>query len=153
MHKPIGWRGNTHGHSLAAKGIRMYPARRRVSLTAPVFYAQRRSDIPMSDIMHMARDGKTFPEMMQELGKDYDQNDVRTAGIRAMGSYYADSDHVLERMDKEGVDRLLTEARRDAKYREEMTRVLDNRQKRSFLHPDKANALERGLKTLPAHKM
>ena len=61
-YKRSGWYGNSQGHALAARGVKLYA--RKQTLVDPLFYAQKREEtVGFSHIQDMARNKKTFEEM------------------------------------------------------------------------------------------
>jgi hypothetical protein len=143
--KPLGWRGNAYGHSLASKGISMrtkYAAKKQQILMDPVFYAQKHKFLPFYEVDKMARDGLTYQEMLQRH-PDADKEQVRKSGINALESL--DADGTLSHMDRTGVDEQVLAAKNNPTMKAKMTAVLNERQKVSFLHPIKAESIKKRL--------
>jgi hypothetical protein len=141
--KPLGWRSNSYGHALASRGIstKRYTATKQI-LMDPVFYAQKHKFLPFYEVDKMAREGMTYSEMLQQH-PDADKEQVRRSGINALESLNADG--TLSHMDRTGVDEQVIAANNNPGLKVKMNAVLNDRQKVSFLHPIKADAIHKRL--------
>ena len=135
-----GWFGNSYGHSLAAKGMRMY-ARKDQMLMDPVFYAKKKEQqIPLERMMQGIREGKTFYNLVDEY-PEADREDIRKKAIRVIDA--RDGHETLHMLDSNGVDVSVRMATLNPRLRLRMIGILDDRQKSSFL-PDQKVQLLRG---------
>jgi hypothetical protein len=139
--KPMGWRGHSHEHYLARKGI-------RTKKVDPIFLAQRReAQMPSAMLMQLVRSDMTLQEITATR-PDVDPEDVRRRGIDMIEA--REQRGVLSRLDRMGVDEAVRQAQYDKTFKEEAMQTLENRQKASFLHPEKANALRRRIGAVSA---
>ena len=136
-----GWFQNSDGHRMAAKGIKLYPDRKRV-LVNPTFYAKKEQALPLQQMIVSARQKKTYPELLQQY-KDADPEEVRKKGI--MANEMVDADNTLSYIDAHGVDATVRMAKLQPDLAKKIQNVLQNPQKRSFLHPVKVASLQKNL--------
>lgn len=141
--KPVGWRGHTVEHSLARQGVKMRYAADKQILVDPVFYAQKREEkVPFFSVLDMARNGETYQGMMRKH-PDADPEMVRERGIKAIET--VEGDNTLSQLDAHGVDASVSLAQSNAEKKRRMVETLEDRQKASFLHPEKVSALKERL--------
>jgi hypothetical protein len=135
-----GWFGNSQGHALAARGIRMYAAKRHV---AEMFYVVKHErEMPSSDVAAQIRAGKLFFEI---AGKHPGhEEEIRQKGIKAVEAL--DADATLSTLDRQKVESIVLRAQMSPQFREKARGVLDNAQRRSFLKQEKATLLDERLK-------
>ena len=137
-----GWFGNSQGHSLARRGIRLYAQKHQV-LMRPVFYAQKSErQVPFMELVDEVRGGATLFELERKY-PDAEKEDLRRRGIRAME--YAEGNKVLSQIDANGIDASVSVARHDVRMRELMQRYANDRQASSFLPQVKVELLKRRL--------
>ena len=136
-----GWYGNSLGHSLAAKGVRVY---NKARLVDPVFFARKNEkQLPFSSIMSMARQNKSFDEM-KRAHPDVDEEDLRIRGIRAYTM--KDADDTLEKVNKMGVDMLVKMADNNELFKRRIMKQLSTKSTASFINDEKREALNRRLR-------
>lgn len=144
--RPVGWRGHSHEHSMAAKGIRIYPARKR-TLIDPIFYAKKREEQVSSwELVDAIRQGMTYPALLKKY-PGADAEDVRRRGIRSMDMMHGSN--VLSHVNSSGVDAIVKEARESPAFRAKVESILVDTQKRSFIQGPKAEALMKRLGEIP----
>jgi len=141
-----GWYGHSQQHSLARRGVRTAVRRPSVlksKLSDPIFLAKRReSALPFPELMQMVASGLTL-QQMRERHPEVDADDVRRRGIRAIEA--REGDNVLSKLDEQGVDDSVRMAKVSPTFRERAREVLDDSQKVSFIHPEKAMLLRKRL--------
>lgn len=136
-----GWFGDSHGHSLAAKGFKS--RRADIKLVDPVFYVKKREDqVPFAEVMDAVRDRASFSVLKAEY-PDADEEDVRRQGLRALDT--RDGTDVLQTIDKNGVDDSVRLARMSPALRQSMIRALSDPQKMSYINQVKAESLRKRL--------
>jgi hypothetical protein len=131
-----GWFGNSQGHSLAAKGIRLYA--RKQQLSDPSFFARREESVPYADIVSMVGDGRSYPQLVVAF-PDADKEDLRLRGIKAVES--RDGHGTLSMINSSGVDQIVVLSRANPALGRRVRDVLDDRQRSSFIHGVKVGAL------------
>lgn len=143
-----GWYQDSQRHRLARQGIRTSvrrPGLKR-SLMDPVFLAQKRErQLPFPEIMRMVAQGLTLQEMMREH-PDVEPDDLRRRGIDAIEA--REGTRMLSTLNSKGVDDVIRMASASTLFKREAQEVLADRQKASFLHPEKAAILEKRLSEL-----
>ena len=140
-YKRGGWYGNSQGHALAARGVRLYA--RKQTLNDPIFYAQKHEEsVPMTHILDMVRSGETF-DSIKRMHPDADQEDLRRRGIRAIEM--SEGNGTLSMLDSNGVDLSVKMADNNPRLKQNMKETLADPQKASFLHSVKVEALKRRL--------
>ena len=140
--KSGGWRGNSYGHSLAARGVRLYA--RKQSLSDPLFYAKSREDsVPFTHLVDMIREGKSFQEI-KRMHPDADSEDLRLRGIKAIENVEGNS--TLSTINSNGVDLTVKMANSNKQLKEDIEETLNDGQKASFLAPIKVEMLKKRLK-------
>jgi len=138
-----GWFGDSHGHRLAAKGIRLY-ARKEQVFVDPVFFAKKREQaVGTYALASDVRDGLTFQEIVAKY-PDAEREDLRKRGIRSVEMRTGDG--TLTTLDANGVDATAKLAEGSLELRRKMLRVLADPQKSSFLHPQKVELLQERLR-------
>ncbi len=136
-YKKSGWYGNSRGHALAAKGVKLYASKQK--LVDPLFYArQREEQVPFQHINSMVREGKTFQEM-KRMHPDADSEDLRLRGIKAF------SDSTLSMLNEHGVDSLVKLAKMNVQTKKRMCVVVHDQQKVSFIPEIKIKLLKERL--------
>lgn len=131
MRKHMGWRGNPVGHSMAAKGISIYAARKpKRSLVDPLMFAHKEKAAPFGSLMYAARMGKTFQELRGEY-PDANPEDLRRSAIVAAEA--VDADDTLTYMDKTGIDDAIRMAKAKPETRQRMLEILRSPSRRSYL--------------------
>jgi hypothetical protein len=136
-----GWFGDSHGHSLAAKGFRS--RKQDVKLVDPVFYVRKREEqVPFADVMDAMRERQGFV-LLRSRYPDADEEDVRRQAIKALDT--RDGTDVMQTMDKNGVDDSVRLARMSPALRQSMMRALNDSQKCSYMHQVKVDALKKRL--------
>jgi len=143
MRKPVGWRGNPQGHSLARRGIKLYASVKTQRLVDPVFYARREQKVPFHDVMEAIRGGHDYNSIRQMMS-DADPEDVRLMGIKAYDSLKADG--TLSYVNKTTPEQIVKLWKIVPSVREQVNRILHDNQARSFLPTVKVEAIEKGLK-------
>lgn len=132
-----GWYGNSHGHSLAARGISLYA--KKPKLNEALFYAQKQEkDLPFAVIIDHVRKGNTYQQIRSEH-PDADAEEVRLRGIKAVETM--DGSNVLSRINRNGVDETVEMAKKDRKFRDNVLEVLGDNQRSSFIQKFKIEAL------------
>ncbi|MBR9700415.1 hypothetical protein GOV11_00950 [Candidatus Woesearchaeota archaeon] len=138
--KRRGWYGDSHGHSMAARGIRMY---NKSKLVDPVFFAQKHeSKLPMAHIIDMVRGKKSLQEM-ERMHPDADKEDLKRRALK--GIEMVDADDTLTVLEKQGVDASVVMAEHRPVFKRKALEVLGDRQGRSFLSDEKAAVLKSRL--------
>jgi hypothetical protein len=137
-----GWFGHSAEHSLAARGVRIYAKRKS---SDPMFYAVKRErEIPSSHIFDMVRKGATYHQMcVQYPGRG---EEVRKKGLVALES--VDADGTLSTLERQRIDESVLRSQMSPAFRERALWVLQNPQRRSFLHPEKAAALQERMRAV-----
>ena len=136
-----GWYGNSVGHALAARGMKLYA--RKQTMTDPIFYAQKREEsVPMAHILDMVRSGESF-DNIKRMHPDADQEDLRKRSIKAIEM--SEGNGTLSMLDSNGVDMSVNMAENSPRLKESMRETLADPQKASFLHSVKVDALKRRL--------
>jgi hypothetical protein len=143
-----GWYGNSAGHSLAAKGIKLYaskPSKLKTVLYDPIYYSQKTETlVPFTSIMDAVRQGKSYNQIKAEYASS-DAEDIRLKGIKAIETM--DGGSTISQMNRNGVDQTVVLANKNPKFKESVKEVLANPQKSSFLHPVKVKSLQDGLRS------
>jgi len=135
-----GWYGDSHGHSLAARGIRGYHKSKMVD---PMFFAVKQErTLPFNHISDMVKQNKTFTEM-QRMHPGADKEDLRQRAIKAIA--IRDADDTLTKLDKNGVDFSQKMAQESSYFKTRARDVLQDGQKRSFLQEEKAEILKKRI--------
>ncbi len=135
-----GWYGNSAGHALAAKGIKVY---NKSKLVDPVFFARKNEkQLPFSHIMSMARQDKSFQDM-KRMHPNVDEEDLRLRGIKAYTMI--DADDTLDKINKIGVDMLVKMADNNQLFKKRMMKQLSTTNTASFINEEKREALKRNL--------
>ena len=136
-----GWYGDSSRHRLAARGIstnQKYLAKKQ-ELAEPLFYARKReSELPFSHITQMVKEGGSYQSMINMHPKA-DKEDLRLRGIKAIEN--RDMDNTLSMIDKNGVDKTVELAEANPRTREKVLRVLNCRQRGSFIPSVKREAI------------
>jgi len=126
-----GWFGNSQGHALAARGVRLYARKVPVRpLVDPMFYVKREEKLPTSHLLYMVDKGMTLEEMKRQY-PDMDEED-RKRVLRAMDGRAGNNIYSLID-DTKSVDSLVQQARVNPSLRERMYAALKDPQKSSFL--------------------
>ena len=137
-----GWHGNSYGHSLAARGVRLYA--RKQSLVDPLFYAKQREDsVPFSHLVDMIRNGLTYQDI-RRMHPDADAEDLRLRGIKAVEN--VEGNNTLSMLNSNGVDLTVRMAKSNKQLQEDIEVTLNDKQKASFLAPVKVEVLKTRLK-------
>lgn len=142
MRKPVGWRGNPQGHSLARRGIKLYASVKTQRLVDPVFYARREQKVPFHDVMAAIREGQDYTSLRKML-HDADPEDVRVMGIKAYESLKADG--TLSYVNKTTPDQIVKLGKMVPSVKEQVMKVLRDRQARSFIPSVKVEVIEKEL--------
>jgi hypothetical protein len=138
-----GWFGNSHGHSLAARGIKIYAAK-KTSLVDPLFYAKKHeAQVKFNDLLDDIREGKTYHELLKKY-PDADKEVLRKRGIKAIET--REGRDTLSMVDANGVDASVHMARNNPRTKERMHDVLHDYQKSSFLPTIKVELLKERLR-------
>lgn len=140
-YKRRGWFGDSKGHSLAAKGVRLYS--RKKELDNALFFAKQEQSIPTPDIHQMAIRGMTLDEMQRKY-PDSDKEDLRRRGIRAVEGI--DANNMLSLVESSSERMLLDMSAKDERFKKDVIKVLSDDQKSSFIHPAKVELLKAQLK-------
>lgn len=140
-----GWYGNSHGHALAARGIRLFA--KKDNLVDPVFYAQKKEEtVSTLELISEIRSGATFADLVKGH-PDADQEDLRLRGIRAADS--VEGNGTLSFINSNGIDVSVKMAEGNPHLRSQMLETLGDSQRKSFIQKQKADALEVRLKAIP----
>ena len=141
--RPSGWKGYSYEHSLARRGIRTKLGGQKLD---PLFYAQKREEqVPFADIMYMIGKGDTV-QQMAEKHPDADPEDLRRRGIKAIEA--REGRDALSILDRQGVDESMRLAKTNSQFKGDLLRTLEDRQKCSFMHPDKVKLLKEQARDL-----
>lgn len=141
-YKRRGWYGDSTGHSLAARGIKLYN-KSKSSLVDPKFFAQKQQkDLPFDDVMDMVKENNTY-YMMKSKHPNADPEDMRLRAIRALE--IRDADDTLSKLDRNGVDLSVAMAKESSFFKMKAMDVINDPQKRSLLKEEKLNSLSKGL--------
>ena len=135
-----GWFGNSQGHALAAKGVRMYAHSKS---TEAMFYAMKQEEmVSYADVMSAVRRGCTFDNLKREY-PGADPEKLRQRGLKAIEA--RDADNTLTFIEQNGIDAIMSKANASATFREKMENILGSPQMRSYLKQEKVVALQRRL--------
>jgi cellulase/cellobiase CelA1 len=137
--KRSGWFGNSQGHSLARKGIRLYNKSR---LDATFYAMKQEMMVPYSDVVSSIRSGKTFEDLRGEH-TNADPEKLRRRGIKAIEAQ--DADNTMTFLEENGIDVILMKFEASPNFKERVNRILDNPQRRSYLHKEKVMALQQRI--------
>jgi hypothetical protein len=137
-----GWYGNSQGHALAAKGIKLYAKKSTPALVDPVFYARRDKQISFDVILDAVSEGKTYHQIKQ-AHPDSDSEDLRLRGIKAYEM--RSGSNTLSVIDKNGVDSTVRMTRHDPSFKERTNEVLADPQASSFLPVIKVQSIKEGI--------
>jgi len=130
-YKPRGWFGDSHRHSLAAKGIRTYAKK---DVNNSFFYAQRmEEEVSTPHLTNMLRSGKRFPDIVAMHPKA-DKESLRKRSIKILESL--EQVNTLSTIDRDGVDETVKMAKQSSKFKKDVLRVLNSPQMVSFLSRD-----------------
>jgi hypothetical protein len=133
-----GWYGNSYGHSLAARGVRLYA--RKPGYVDPLFYAQKmETDIPTQHALDMAKK-KLFFGDVKEMHPDADSELLRKKMIKAMDA--REGTDTLSVLDSQGVDESVKMATFNNLTRTRMLDTLKDPVKMSYLPSAKVKLLE-----------
>jgi hypothetical protein len=146
MYGKSGWFGNSQGHSLAGRGIRMYVARKSSEqlLVDPVFYAKKREEqVPTYELARVTRNGMSYDALRRHY-PDADPEDLRLRGIKAIEM--REGSPVLSELNRSGVDASVTRARENPLLRQRMLVVLKDPVMSSYLQQKKVEFLLDGLR-------
>lgn len=136
-----GWYGNSQGHAMAARGMRLYASKQ--VLVDPLFYAQKREEqVSFSQIVDEVKQGSTYDELKVAY-PDVDKEDLRMRGIKAISS--VEGGTTLSAMDHNGVDVSVKLASMSPSTKRRMLQVLNDRQQSSFLPSIKVDLLKKRL--------
>lgn len=136
-----GWYGDSQGHSLAARGVRLYAHKER--LMDPVFAARKREeDISFSHMSQMLKEGYNFHQIRQ-MHPNVDQETVRQQGIKAMDA--RTGSNTMTMLNSNGVDTTVRMARVNKNVKERAISALHDSQKASFLPEVKVQLLKNRL--------
>ena len=136
-----GWYGNSHGHALAAKGIRLYSKK---PVNEAFFYAQKTETIlPFAIILDAVRRGKNYQQIKSEY-PSADSEDTRSRGIKAVETM--SGSNTLSQIDRNGVDQTIEKAKNNPNFKESVQNVISDPQKSSFIHPIKLKLLQDGMR-------
>lgn len=139
-YKRRGWHGNSHGHSLAAKGIKLYARKEPESF----FYAQKNEKLlSTTKLADLLKKGASYNEVKKAY-PDADAEDIRKRGIKVLES--REGNNTLSTLDRNGVDMSVTMAQSSSRFRESVKRVLGNKQMASFLPDVKVAALQKNMR-------
>ena len=139
-----GWFGNSRGHALAARGVRLYPRKQR--LHDPLFFAQRREErVPTSELRTRVRRGANMSELVTDF-PGVDREELRLRAIKAVDSLRGDD--TLALLNRNGVDASVHLARVSNSQRKKMLEVLNDSQASSFLSDVKVELLKKRLSEL-----
>lgn len=143
-----GWFGNSQGHALAARGVRvrMYAARKQqVVLMDPIFYAHKQEQrVPYMVVVKCLQNGETYADLCNKYPEE-DREELRERGIKALDM--TNGSQVMSTMDKNGVDMCVNMAKHNERLKTQMKEALHNHQKCSFIPEVKATALKHRLET------
>ena len=118
-----GWFGHTHEHALAARGIKIYAARKE-QMMAPVFLAQRKEEsLPSWKLREAIREGKTYPDVMRENALA-DKEDVRKRYMSVISDMTGND--VPVQIDRQGVDDTIRQAQHNSYFAEKVRDVLSD---------------------------
>jgi hypothetical protein len=137
-----GWYGESHRHSLAARGVttRRYAAQKLVD---PVFYAAKQeSEVPFIHCMAMVKKNTYFPEM-ERMHPDADRETLRLRAIKAYDAVHGSD--TLSMLNRNGVDESVRLAQKNNSLRQRMIETLKDGQARSMLADVKVDSLLTGL--------
>ena len=141
-YKRPGWYGNSQGHAMAARGIRLYS--KKQVLMDPLFYAQKREEtVSFNHMQGMAREEKTWQEM-QAMHPKADPEDLRIRGIKAYESI--DGDSTLSSLNKNGIDVSVQMAQNSDMTKAKMKAVINDSKRSTFLPKVKVDLLKERLK-------
>lgn len=141
-YKKSGWRGDSQGHALAAKGIKLYSKKK--GFVDPMFLATKREqEMSTAKIRTMVMAGQSFNDMVRD-NPDVDQEDLRLRAIQAVDMRRGN--RTLSMMNKNGVDLSVSMAKASRGMRESMHLTLRDMQARSLLQAPKVRALDMRLK-------
>jgi hypothetical protein len=152
--KPTGWRQHSAEHSLAARGVRVYGAKRRAECDKAMFYAasvERR--VPSESIDQEVRSGCSYDELAARHPESHDVEDLRRRGVLSIDGMEGDtalSELALRRDDGgiESADRIVELGKQLPERRQKWLAVLNDPQKASFVHPQKRAILLEGLRRI-----
>jgi len=140
-----GWFGNSQGHALAAKGVRMYAAKKQV-LVDPIFFARKREEfISTYALVDAIRDGISFNDLVAKYPNisAMEKEDLRQRGIKSLEM--RDGSNVLSNLDRAGIDHSVNLAKENPALKERMLVCLTDSQRSSFIQPQKVEFLKRRL--------
>ena len=139
-YKRRGWFGDSAGHALAAKGVKVYNAHKNESI---FYYQQRELNLSTNHINDMViRDKLTLGEMTA-MHKGTSEQELRMRGINAIESKRGDN--TLSKMNELGVDATLKLAESSTSFRRNAEDILKNPQLSSFIGATKTNFLRARL--------
>jgi hypothetical protein len=139
-YKRGGWYGNSVGHSLAARGIRLYARKDKDAF----FYAQKKEEnIPMTEVSAMVRQNMTFAEM-RENRPDVDSEVLRLRAIKVLDNQ--NGNNTLSFVNSSGVDESVRMAQSSRRFNDNLVSVLSDKQMSSFLPDIKIKALKMSLR-------
>lgn len=138
--RPVGWRGQSYEHSLTARGVRLYPAKKR--LVDPVFLARKEQEVPYGEVSSDICAGMTYQQIVERY-PGASKEEIRRKAIKAYEAKEADG--TLSYMDRHGVEHLVRMAKLQPELKEKMQRVLSCSQGRSLMHQAKVDALRKQL--------
>lgn len=126
-HYKRGWFGDSHGHALAAKGVRLYAKK---TPKRDMFYQyMQRKRVPVDAMRTMIRKGVPYEEMKRAY-PDVDAEELRLSAIREYDG--TRGSNTLQLMNDVRVD-TLEEMAKNPRMKQAMMDVLNNRQGESLL--------------------
>jgi len=139
-YKRRGWYGNSQGHALAAKGIKLYSKKEPDSF----FYAQKAEQLlSTTKLADLLKKGHTYNELVKKY-PEADPEDVRKRGIKVLES--REGTNTLSTLDGNGVDMSVSLAKTSSRFKENAMRVLHDKQMASFLPDVKIQALKQNMR-------
>lgn len=139
-----GWFGNSQGHSLAAKGIKLYS--KKQELIDPRFYwTKRERMIPTEKLSDDLRKGETFYTLNQKY-PDVDLEELRLKGIKVLTNQTGDN--TLKQINENGVDMLVSMAKHNPFFKEKIKKTLKDSQQMSFIQEKKVDFLKTRMRSI-----
>lgn len=133
-----GWFGDSHGHALAARGVRLY-AKKDGYVDPMFYYNQQEEEMPYADLRYMVDKNMKYEEMCAQY-PDADHVSLHKRAIQIIDGRAGSS--TLRDMDAMGVDAISKMARVNPRFRYNCAKVLQDAQKASFIPGPKRALLQ-----------
>lgn len=135
-YKRRGWYGNSYGHSLAARGIKLYAKK---NASQPMFFTRQEEKVPLSLIREMIEEGLTYQDMLT-MHESSDEKYLRHRGIQTIDG--REGNNVLSSLYNDN-EKVIARKMQDDYFKKKVRNVINDRQKASFIPDAKLEVVKR----------